>query len=255
MKSKRNKRLRLCFEQLLLLPLCLTSTWSRLVQNFLMSQFWTQFTEYSSPNSRAKWVHVTIDSVFYTHLNDLFSSIRQKWKTRTMLAQMQNSCFESWTTLPAVFLIQLLPALCKFILLRAITDYWKKLFFFRPLRYICCSLQRKVREKWAHDRFVRARVVSGFIFLRLICPAILNPRQFNLLQEPPHPMASRSLIMVAKCLQNLANLIEFGGKEPYMEVVNPFILKNKERMINYLDMLSVRLSLISPLSFKLYLSF
>ena len=93
-------------------------------------------------------------------------------------------------------------------------------------------------EKWPHDRLVKTRVVSGFIFLRLICPAILNPRQFNLLQEPPHQMASRSLIMIAKCLQNLANLVEFGGKEPYMEVVNPFILKNKERMISFLDHLS-----------------
>ncbi|KAK4312336.1 hypothetical protein Pmani_016231 [Petrolisthes manimaculis] len=107
-----------------------------------------------------------------------------------------------------------------------------------PLRYICGCLQRKVVEKWPSDRLVRTRVVSGFIFLRLICPAILNPRQFNLLQEPPHPTASRSLIMIAKCLQNLANLVEFGGKEPYMEVVNPFILKNKERMISYLDNLS-----------------
>lgn len=44
--------------------------------------------------------------------------------------------------------------------------------------------------------------------------------------------------MIAKCLQNLANLVEFGGKEQYMEVVNPFILKNKERMICYLDSLS-----------------
>lgn len=52
-------------------------------------------------------------------------------------------------------------------------------------------------------------------------------------------MASRSLIMVAKCLQNLANLVEFGGKEQYMEVVNPFILKNKERMVVFLDTLSV----------------
>lgn len=51
--------------------------------------------------------------------------------------------------------------------------------------------------------------------------------------------------MVAKCLQNLANLIEFGGKEPYMEVVNPFILKNKERMVVYLDHLSVSLVKIS----------
>ncbi|CAA9998944.1 unnamed protein product, partial [Nesidiocoris tenuis] len=55
---------------------------------------------------------------------------------------------------------------------------------------------------------------------------------------PAPPMAARSLIMVAKCLQNLANLVEFGGKEPYMEVVNPFILKNKERMVVYLDQLS-----------------
>lgn len=47
--------------------------------------------------------------------------------------------------------------------------------------------------------------------------------------------------MVAKCLQNLANLVEFGGKEPYMEVVNPFILKNKERMVVFLDQLSVSL--------------
>lgn len=50
--------------------------------------------------------------------------------------------------------------------------------------------------------------------------------------------------MVAKCLQNLANLVEFGGKEPYMEVVNPFILKNKERMVVFLDQLSVSLSYI-----------
>lgn len=54
--------------------------------------------------------------------------------------------------------------------------------------------------------------------------------------------------MVAKCLQNLANLVEFGGKEPYMEVVNPFILKNKERMVVFLDQLSVSIALIAILS-------
>lgn len=94
-------------------------------------------------------------------------------------------------------------------------------------------------SRWPQERLVRTRVVSGFIFLRLLCPAILNPRHFNLIAETPSHNASRSLIMVAKCLQNLANLVEFGGKEPYMEVVNPFILKNKERMVYYLDQLSV----------------
>ena len=35
--------------------------------------------------------------------------------------------------------------------------------------------------KWPNEKLVRTRVVSGFVFLRLICPAILNPRQFGLL--------------------------------------------------------------------------
>lgn len=42
--------------------------------------------------------------------------------------------------------------------------------------------------------------------------ALLNPRQFGLVTETPSNSATRSLIMVAKCLQNLANLVEFGGK-------------------------------------------
>uniref|UniRef100_A0A034VMS3 Ras GTPase-activating protein 1 n=2 Tax=Bactrocera dorsalis TaxID=27457 RepID=A0A034VMS3_BACDO len=109
----------------------------------------------------------------------------------------------------------------------------------RSVRYICNCLQKAVVAKWPTERLVRTRVVSGFIFLRLLCPALLNPRQFGLVSETPPTMATRSLIMVAKCLQNLANLIEFGGKEQYMEVVNPFILKNKERMIVFLDQLSL----------------
>lgn len=82
----------------------------------------------------------------------------------------------------------------------------------RSVRYICACLQRAVVVKWPLERFVRTRVVSGFIFLRLLCPALLNPRQFGLVTEQPSPAATRSLVMVAKCLQNLANLIEFGGK-------------------------------------------
>ncbi|KAL5277801.1 RASA1 family protein [Megaselia abdita] len=108
----------------------------------------------------------------------------------------------------------------------------------RSVRYICNCLQKSVVAKWPTERLVRTRVVSGFIFLRLLCPSLLNPKQFGLLSETTTTVATRSLVMVAKCLQNLANLIEFGGKEPYMEVVNPFILKNKERMIVFLDQLS-----------------
>ncbi|XP_048484401.1 ras GTPase-activating protein 1 isoform X2 [Plutella xylostella] len=108
----------------------------------------------------------------------------------------------------------------------------------RPVRYRCACLQRAAVAKWPNERFARTRVVSGFIFLRLICPALVEPRAWALCSGAPPPHAQRSLLMVAKCLQNLANLIEFGAKEPYMEVVNPFILKNKERMVVFLDQLS-----------------
>ncbi|CAH2087033.1 unnamed protein product [Euphydryas editha] len=108
----------------------------------------------------------------------------------------------------------------------------------RPIRYLCGCLQRAAVTKWPNERFVRTRVVSGFIFLRLICPALVEPRAWGLVSGAPPPHAQRSLLMVAKCLQNLANLVEFGAKEPYMEVVNPFILKNKERMVVFLDQLS-----------------
>lgn len=82
----------------------------------------------------------------------------------------------------------------------------------KSVRFICGCLQKSVGGKWPDERLVRARVVSGFIFLRLLCPSLLNPRQFGLVGEQPTPSATRSLVMVAKCLQNLANLVEFGGK-------------------------------------------
>ncbi|GAB0210273.1 mitochondrial enolase superfamily member 1 [Grus japonensis] len=53
--------------------------------------------------------------------------------------------------------------------------------------------------------------------------------------DSPSPTAARTLTLVAKSVQNLANLVEFGAKEPYMEGVNPFIKSNKHRMIMFLD--------------------
>ncbi|KAL7391734.1 hypothetical protein ABVT39_013898 [Epinephelus coioides] len=103
------------------------------------------------------------------------------------------------------------------------------------LRFIYGCLQRSVQQKWPTNTTMRTRVVSGFVFLRLICPAILNPRMFNIISDPPSSAAGRTLTLVAKSVQNLANLVEFGAKEPYMEGVNPFIKNNKHRMIMFLD--------------------
>uniref|UniRef100_A0A8C9T7C2 RAS p21 protein activator 1 n=1 Tax=Scleropages formosus TaxID=113540 RepID=A0A8C9T7C2_SCLFO len=80
------------------------------------------------------------------------------------------------------------------------------------LRFIYGCLQKSVKEKWPTNTTMRTRVVSGFVFLRLICPAILSPRMFNIISDPPSPTAGRTLTLVAKSVQNLANLVEFGAK-------------------------------------------
>ncbi|KAI0911273.1 hypothetical protein F4823DRAFT_623642 [Ustulina deusta] len=66
-------------------------------------------------------------------------------------------------------------------------------------------------------RTVNYTSVSGFLFLRFICPAILNPKLFGLLRENPRPRAQRTLTLIAKGLQALANLSSFGKKESWME--------------------------------------
>ena len=57
--------------------------------------------------------------------------------------------------------------------------------------------------------------------------------------DSPTGVAERTLKLVAKCVQNVANLVEFKSKEPFMKVVNPFIVKQMEKMKMFIDQLSV----------------
>lgn len=94
------------------------------------------------------------------------------------------------------------------------------------------SNRRQSTEKEvANINSVQYSSVSGFIFLRFFCPAILNPKLFGLWPEiSDNPVASRTLTLVAKIIQNLANLSDFKGKEPHMEFVNPWISFNMDTM-------------------------
>uniref|UniRef100_H2Y687 Ras GTPase-activating protein 1 n=1 Tax=Ciona savignyi TaxID=51511 RepID=H2Y687_CIOSA len=107
--------------------------------------------------------------------------------------------------------------------------------FPNDLRCVFGHLQRCVSERWPNDRNVKVRVISGFMFLRLLCPAVINPRMFNMISESPSPTAARSLVLVAKTLQNLANLVEYGAKEYYMESLNHFIVENKDKIVHFLE--------------------
>eukprot|EP00111_Clytia_hemisphaerica_P003207 TCONS_00009136-protein len=108
----------------------------------------------------------------------------------------------------------------------------------KHLRYLFYCLQTEAKSVWPDEPEIPSRVVSAFLFLRLIVPAVLNPKMHNLVGESPSPMASRTLTLVAMCLQKLANLVEFGAKEPYLVVVNPFLKKYRSKMIDFLDDIS-----------------
>jgi len=131
-----------------------------------------------------------------------------------------------------------------------------------PLRQVFAGLQAAVTAKFPADGNVRYTSVSAFLFLRLFCPAIINPKLFNMMSgtclacmhakqhtltlQTDHPtdMLARNLILIAKTIQNLANMSEFGQKEPYMQPINSFIIKQRGDMQAFLDAVSVRLDAV-----------
>lgn len=84
-------------------------------------------------------------------------------------------------------------------------------------------------------RTVNYTSVSGFLFLRFICPAILNPKLFGLLRDNPRSRAQRTLTLIAKGLQALANLSTFGKKESWMEPMNKFLGIHRQPFKDYID--------------------
>lgn len=103
-------------------------------------------------------------------------------------------------------------------------------------------------------RTVAYSSVSGFLFLRFFCPAILNPKLFGLLKgesleeswarsmytdlanpDLPRPRAQRTLTLIAKSLQGLANMSTFGAKEPWMEPMNKFLQASRPGFKTFVD--------------------
>ncbi|KAJ3308065.1 hypothetical protein HDU76_004154 [Blyttiomyces sp. JEL0837] len=63
--------------------------------------------------------------------------------------------------------------------------------------------------------------VTSFLFLRYITSAILSPKLWNLIDDEPSSKATRCLTLVAKTLQQCANLTEFNGaKEAWIVCLN-----------------------------------
>ncbi|KAJ2077131.1 GTPase activating factor [Coemansia sp. RSA 988] len=82
---------------------------------------------------------------------------------------------------------------------------------------------------------VRYSCISGFVFLRLLCPAMLSPKAFGIVCRAPTAASLRTLTLLAKGLQCAANLSDFGAKEPYMHPMNKFVHQCIPRLKNFID--------------------
>ena len=64
------------------------------------------------------------------------------------------------------------------------------------MRRICHALQQKVINQYPADQIeiVKYTAISGFIFLRFFCPAILGPKLFDLMKDHPGMKTARYLV-------------------------------------------------------------
>lgn len=62
-------------------------------------------------------------------------------------------------------------------------------------------------------------------------------------------MTARTLTLIAKIIQNLANLSEFEKKEPHMSYCNSFINKHMHEMREFINNISVNIYIYIKLLF------
>ncbi|KIR31091.1 IQ domain-containing GTPase activating protein [Cryptococcus deuterogattii MMRL2647] len=105
------------------------------------------------------------------------------------------------------------------------------------IRWICKQIRSLTRRKHpdASDASI-CSLIGGFFFLRFINPAIVTPQAYMLVDGVPAKYPRRTLTLIAKMLQNLANKPSYA-KEQYMMSLNPFVENNKVRMNKFLNAL------------------
>lgn len=67
----------------------------------------------------------------------------------------------------------------------------------------------------------------------------MAPEAEGLVVEAPSKDMRRGLLLIAKIIQNLANNVLFGAKEPYMFPLNRFLAQNIWRVTTFLREISV----------------
>lgn len=75
------------------------------------------------------------------------------------------------------------------------------------------------------------------MFLRFLCPAIVAPDAFGVVKTAPSSAVRRTLVLMSKVVQNLANGTEHA-KEEYMQPTDVFVATNLSRIRTYFKHIS-----------------
>ncbi|KAH7488060.1 hypothetical protein PRIC1_007828 [Phytophthora ramorum] len=82
--------------------------------------------------------------------------------------------------------------------------------------------------------------LGGLVFLRFLCPALVVPHKMNLTPggAPPNKQTQRTLVLLAKLMQSLANNVEYStATESFMVPFNSFLSRNRPKLTRFYDQL------------------
>ncbi|EKE37766.1 hypothetical protein ENUP19_0307G0003 [Entamoeba nuttalli] len=107
-----------------------------------------------------------------------------------------------------------------------------------PLSVMCHQIRESCFLYHTDDPDIALSLIGGFVFLRLFCPALAAPEGSNLCGTAiVPPTARRTLILLTKILQNIANNVR-ETKEPWMTNSLPYVMSRGPALQAYLKALS-----------------
>eukprot|EP01080_Neovahlkampfia_damariscottae_P009351 gene9351-1438_t len=94
------------------------------------------------------------------------------------------------------------------------------------LNHLWTTVNEKFPPEDENPHNARHVAIGAVLFLRFLCPAIISPQKYGLIEGNPSSQALRCLTLITKCLQNVANGVTFGKKEKGLDVLNSFVEKH-----------------------------